>query len=151
MVFQRHEEYMYLNLVQEIISQSTSKGDRTGIGTLSKFGCQMRFNLHRGLRPEHLPQLAMPQPTPLEATPMPDLRPFRAVHAQHHYHLPFRSQSLSTSRCYQPKHPAAVSSMTISIGNSSGLNFKFLAFDFIVFEFVGIIVFVFWKNVGNKE
>ncbi|CAI8616947.1 unnamed protein product [Vicia faba] len=42
-------------------------------------------------------KLAMPQPTPLEATPMPDLRPFRAVHAQHHYHLPFRSQSLSTS------------------------------------------------------
>lgn len=45
MIFERHEEYMYLNLVQEIISQGTSKGDRTGTGTLSKFGCQVKFQL----------------------------------------------------------------------------------------------------------
>lgn len=41
MIFERHEEYMYLRLVQEIISEGTCKDDRTGTGTLSKFGCQV--------------------------------------------------------------------------------------------------------------
>ncbi|RYR69762.1 hypothetical protein Ahy_A03g016314 isoform B [Arachis hypogaea] len=40
MIFERHEEYKYLRLVQEIISEGTTKDDRTGTGTLSKFGCQ---------------------------------------------------------------------------------------------------------------
>ena len=41
MIFERHDEYMYLKLVQEIISSGTQKDDRTGTGTLSKFGCQV--------------------------------------------------------------------------------------------------------------
>lgn len=45
MIFERHEEYMYLRLVQDIISQGTTKGDRTGTGTLSTFGCQVKFQL----------------------------------------------------------------------------------------------------------
>lgn len=45
MIFERHEEYMYLRLVQEIISQGITKDDRTGTGTFSKFGCQVMFQL----------------------------------------------------------------------------------------------------------
>ncbi|XP_052194424.1 bifunctional dihydrofolate reductase-thymidylate synthase-like [Diospyros lotus] len=47
MVFEKHEEYMYLRLVDDIISNGTLKHNGTGIRMSSKFGCQMRFNLRK--------------------------------------------------------------------------------------------------------
>ena len=42
-----HEECQYLDLMQDILEKGTESDDRTGVGTWSIFGTQMRFDLSK--------------------------------------------------------------------------------------------------------
>jgi len=43
-----HPEQVYLNALKEILDTGEHRPDRTGVGTISKFGVQLRFDLQQG-------------------------------------------------------------------------------------------------------
>lgn len=45
------EELQYLDCIRDIIDNGSIRGDRTGTGTISKFGAQMRFSLRNNIFP----------------------------------------------------------------------------------------------------
>ncbi|EDO49153.1 predicted protein [Nematostella vectensis] len=47
----RHDELQYLDMIRYIMENGTVKTDRTGTGTKSVFGAQMRFSLRDGVFP----------------------------------------------------------------------------------------------------
>jgi dihydrofolate reductase/thymidylate synthase len=43
--FPKHEEYQYLEIIKDILETGQLKKDRTGVGTISKFGVKMSFDI----------------------------------------------------------------------------------------------------------
>jgi dihydrofolate reductase / thymidylate synthase len=45
----QHQEYTYLNVLQDILDNGEKRSDRTSVGTVSKFGVRMEFDISKRL------------------------------------------------------------------------------------------------------
>lgn len=59
---EKHEELQYLKLIDEIIKEGAHKGDRTGTGTISKFGCSVSCSCFSIARADVFGSMPAPQP-----------------------------------------------------------------------------------------
>ena len=82
-----HEEHQYLRLVRDVIDHGVSRPDRTGIGTLSRFGAQMRFSLRERfplLTTKRARPRTRPRAQPRAPAPAAQLPPGRRGPARSH-------------------------------------------------------------------